>query len=251
MEEENIYGANAVTGSKEDAKALEGRDVEIKTTNTQTVVMKPDDQPQDTQEGEGDKPQEEEETPEQKLAKDVQGQIQAEEDAKKDLEAKGVQWEKLSDEYESTGVLSAESLAALEKAGYPKSVVDAYIKGMEATATQFENQVMGYAGGKEQFQQVTGFIQSQGTAYVNAFNSAIQSGDLTQIKITIEGFKAQMTQKYGTSNRTIMGKGNVQTGTKGYGSKAEMTQAMSDSRYGRDPAYTKEVEMKTARSRFL
>lgn len=255
-QQENLYGDKAIIGSKEDAtQALDGRDVQIKTSNTQTVTLKPEEETQHTNNDPADETQEtdqeQDQTPEQKLEKDIKAQMQAEQDAKKDLEAKGIQWDHLAQEYEATGTLSASSLADLEKAGYPRSVVDAYVKGMEATALQFENQVMEYAGGKEHFQQITGFIKSLGTPYINAFNTAIQSGDLTQIRVTLEGFKAQMAQKYGTNNRTILGKGYAQTGIKGFESKDEMTKAMSDKRYGRDPKYTKEIETKTARSKFL
>ncbi|SHJ82513.1 capsid assembly protein [Propionispora hippei] len=258
---ENIYGDNAIVGNKEDAeKALEGRDVQITTTNTQTVnlktedgdgTVKTDDTPKDdTKDGDNKQP-DTEVTPEKQLETDIKTQIQAEEDAKKDLAAKGVDFNAIAAEYEANGTLSADTLSKLEKAGYPKSVVDAYIAGMEATAARFEAQVYEYAGGKEAFQQMTQFVQGLGNEYVNAFNRVIETGDLTQIRIAIQGFKAQMTAKYGTANRTIMGKGNTTTGVQGFTSREEMVKAMSDPRYLRDPGYTREVQEKTMKSTFM
>lgn len=258
---ENLYGENAIVGNKEDAeKALDGRDVKITTTNTQTVNLKTeggdgtvtDETPKDdTKDGDNKQPDEAEVTPEKQLETDIKTQIQAEEDAKKDLAAKGVDFNAIAAEYESNGALSAETLAKLDKAGYPKSVVDAYIAGMEATAARFEAQVYEYAGGREAFQQMTQFVQGLGNEYVNAFNKVIETGDMTQIRIAIQGFKAQMASKYGTANRTIMGKGNTATGVQGFTSREEMVKAMSDPRYLRDPGYTREVQEKTMKSTFM
>jgi hypothetical protein len=259
---ENIYGSNAVTSNPEEAaKILEGRDVQITTSNTQTFTTKTEDgqtgtetTPKDDTTGDQGNQQadtqKQESTPEQQLATDIQTQIKAEEDAKKDLAAKGVDFNAIAAEYESNGTLSADTLGKLEKAGYPKSVVDAYIAGMEATAARFESQVYDYAGGKEAFQQMTQFVQGLGNEYVNAFNKVIETGDLTQIRIAIQGFKSQMAAKYGTTNRTIMGNSTSTKTAQGFTSRSEMVKAMSDPRYLRDPQYTKEVRAKTALTNF-
>lgn len=249
-EDDSLYGKDVIIGSMEDA--LRGRDVEIKTTNTNTVSLKGEG----TGEGEmtpqalNDK-QPDEPNPEKQLENDIQTQIKAEEDVKKDLAAKGVDFDAVAKEFEATGTLGEETLAKLEKAGYPRSVVDAYIAGMAATAARFEQQVYEYAGGKEDFQQMANFIQSLGNEYVNAFNKVIETGDLTQIRIAINGFKAQMTAKYGTANRSLLGRGATSAPVQGFVSRAEMVKAMSDPRYLRDPQYTREVQEKTMLSSFI
>lgn len=251
---ENLYGTNVITGNKDDAeKALEGRDVEIRTTNTQTITMKPEGDETPTDKNPEVKTETTPEvTPEQQLGTDIQNQLKAEQDARKDLASKGVDFDVIATEYETNGTLSAETFAKLEKAGYPRSVVDAYIAGMEATAARFEAQVYDYAGGKEAFMQMTQFVQGMGNEYVNAFNKVIETGDLTQIRIAINGFKAQMAAKYGTNNRTIMGRSNGTAQTvQGFTSRDEMVKAMSDPRYGRDPGYTKEIQEKTIRATFM
>lgn len=252
MEEESLYGKDAIVGSKEDATiAAEGRDVEIKTSTTQTVNMKTEgDQQVTTGDDQEEVKTDTEVTPEQKLENDIKNQLQAEEDVKVDFKGKGLDFDVIATEYETNGSLSEETLGKLKEAGYPKSVVDAYISGMEATAAQFEQQVFEYAGGKQQFERVSQFIASQGDVMVDTFNRVIGSGDLMQIKIALQGFQAQMDQKYGTAGRTVMGNGN-KTVVAGYQSKSEMTAAMSDPRYGRDPAYTREVQNKTMRATFL
>ena len=253
---ENLYGDNAIVGNKEDA--LAGRDVEIKTTNTQTVTMSQEgDEQQTTQTQEQNQEQTQEQTqepevnPEQQLEKDLQTQMQADKDVRADLTAKGVDFNAIAAEYENNGGLSPETFAKLEQAGYPKSAVDAYIAGMDATAARFEAQVYDYAGGKEEFHRMADFVRGMGDQYVNAFNKVIDTGDLTQIRIAIEGFRSQMESKFGTSNRTVMGNGRPTPAVQGFTSRDEMVKAMSDPRYLRDPAYTKEVQNKTIRSTFI
>lgn len=256
MDDENIYGAGAITGSKEDAAKdpLAGRDVAIKTGSTSTVNLKTEstaDAAENKSADEQGNQQETDVTPEQKLEGDIKNQIQAEADIAKDLETKGVDFNALASEYEADGKLSEETLEKLTKAGYPKSAVDAYISGMEANAARFEQQVYDYAGGKEAFTRLTQFVQAQGSQAISTFNTVLNTGDLGQIRLALQGFQAQMGQKFGTQNQTLMGKPSSQTEVQGFASKQEMVTAMSDKRYGRDPGYTKEVQQKTIRSTFM
>lgn len=190
--------------------------------------------------------------PEQPEAEDVQQevnqQLQTEQDLKADLQTRGVDFDALSDEFEKNGQLSQESLDKLSKAGYPKSVVDAYLNGMQATADRFAAQVKSFAGGDEAFAQMQKFIATQSTADINAFNSLIENGDLGQIKLAIQGIKAEMTQKYGTANPTVMGNGSDRGTPTGYTTTREMTKDMADPRYQVDPAFTREVLQKIKNS---
>lgn len=251
-EEESLYGKDVIVGNKEDAaKAADGRDVQIKTSTTQTIKMKTEGEAAaGTEDNQDTGADEQEVTTEQKLEGDIKNQLQAEEDAKADLKGKGVDFDAIAAEYENDGELSAATLVKLQKAGYPKSVVDAYITGMEATAARFESQVYDYAGGKQQFERLSQFVAAQGQGMMDTFNRVLATGDLMQIKIALQGFQAQMGQKYGTAGRSVMGSGSKAT-VQGFQTKAEMTTAMSDPRYGRDPQYTKEVQYKTMRSSFM
>lgn len=260
--EESIYGSNAIVGNNV-TPAPVGRDVDIQTSNTQTITLntggQPQGEPQGQPQGEPNAQPQADPTktveqivdPEATLTKEIQQAQQADKDIQADLTAKGVDFNTLATEYEKTGVLSAESLAQLEKAGYPRSAVNAYIAGMDATTAKFENTVYEYAGGKEEYARMAQFISSMGQNYVQAFDRAVDSGDLTQIRMAITGFKAQMTQKYGTNNRNILGGNATNTGVQGFANKGEMTAAMRDARYGRDPGYTKEVQNKVIAASFM
>lgn len=173
-----------------------------------------------------------------------QNSIQQGKEVAADLATKGIDFGALEAEYGNNGELSAESLASLEKAGYPKAMVDAYIAGMEAQANAFVSSVKAMAGGEEGWAQVAQFIQSQGDATAKAFNSLIEAGDLGQIQLAVNGLKAQMATTFGTANPTLMGGPAQAQGQQGYQSHAEMMADMKDTRYQKDPAFTQQVYMK-------
>lgn len=184
----------------------------------------------------------------QQVQQDINAQIQTEKDLKADLSARGIDFDALDEEYDKNGQLSQESLDKLAKAGYPKSVVDAYLNGVQALADRFVNQVKSFAGGDEAFARMQQFLSTRPAAEVNAFNSLIEHGDLGQIQLAMQGIKAQMTQKYGTANPTVMGNGSAKESPTGYTSTRQMIKDMSDPRYQVDPAFTREVMQKIQNS---
>lgn len=253
---EELYGANAVTGSAEDAeKALEGREVEITTGDTQKVTVgektaepkaheaKPNEEVKD-----GEQPPNEE----QAMQEDINGYQTAEADLRNDLNSKGLDFDQIQTEFENNGELSQNTLDALDKAGYPKSVVDAYISGLEATVDRFVSAVHSMAGGEAEFNKLAEFIKSEGKGAIETFNKTLETGDLGQLRAVMDGFRSRMVSKRGTSNRSLLGgggsTGNVVTG---FATKDEMVAAMSDKRYARDPVYTNEVQNKVMHSNFL
>ena len=180
----------------------------------------------------------------------VKEQQKAEQDVKADLETKGVDYDALVKEYEDNGKLSDESMKALKRAGYPETIVNAFIKGFEAQVNEFTNAVYKMAGGEAEYGKLCNFIKGLGEADVQAFNETINSGSLTQLAALINGYKAQMTTKYGTSNRSIPGGANA-VEAHGFNSKDAMIKAMNDPRYGNDMAYTERVQRMTMQSTFL
>ena len=60
----------------------------------------------------------------------------------------------------------------------------------------------------------------------------------------LEGIKAKRNAKMGTRNPSILGRGSIRPRVQGFSSKEDLIKAFSDPRYGRDPAYMREMEMK-------
>ena len=189
-------------------------------------------------------------TAEAQVQKDLDAQQQTEKEVKAKLAEQGVDFDALAAEYDRDGALSQKSLDALAQAGYPKSVVDAYIDGLEAKAERFVSVVKGYAGGEQAFEQLRTYLAAQPKDIIDGFNAAVKSGNLSEIRLAIEGVKANMVKAYGTKNPTIMGNGGAGTPA-GYTSVEQMTKDMSDPRYQKDPAFTRDVIRKINQATFF
>ena len=183
-----------------------------------------------------DKPEEDEQT-----AFDTQ--VERDNEIKNDLAKHNIDFDALGEEYQKNGELSKESIDKLEKAGYPKAMVDAYLDGLQATTEKFVNRIYSMAGGKENYEKIIGFIKTQPESVINAYNATITQGNLNQIELALNGIKAQMKTAYGTSNPTLMG-GAVTSTAEGYTSMEQMTKDMADPRYQVDPKFTRSVMMK-------
>ena len=195
----------------------------------------PEDKPEEDKNSE-DKPDVDEQT-----AFDTQ--VERDNEIKNELAKHNIDFDALGDEYQKNGELSKESIDKLEKAGYPKAMVDAYLDGLQATTEKFVNRIYSMAGGKENYEKIIGFIKTQPESVINAYNATITQGNLNQIELALNGIKAQMKTAYGTSNPTLMG-GAATSTAEGYTSMEQMTKDMADPRYQVDPKFTRSVMMK-------
>ena len=171
--------------------------------------------------------------------------------AEKDLVSKGVDFSGLENEYMNNGRLSQQSYETLEKAGYPKAVVDGMLAGWEAASTRFVNDVHALAGGQEEFARIQQFVSSQNKDVINAFNATLDSENLTQIRMALEGIKGQMVKQYGTQRPSIVGNAAPSVDRSGYESTDEMIKDMSDPRYQKDAKFTREVYRKVKYSKLF
>lgn len=251
--EESIYGSNVITGSKEDLEQdLANRGVVIQTDNSENIVVKKEEDVED------ETPKDEEtqdEDVDKVITDEIQEQLKASKEAENVLTSKGVDYEALTKEYEETGGFSEKTYQALEKAGFNKQLVDSYVKGMEAVAEKFTNTVYDYVGGREAYEEMTKYIVSQGAKQVDSFNRLVSTGDMEQIKMAIDGINAKMASnkqaKHGTKNPSILGGGGSTVSNEGFATKAEMIDAMSDKRYGRDKSYTLGIQAKMVKTKFI
>lgn len=172
------------------------------------------------------------------------------EDAQKLVSDKGLDYDALAQEYEDNGKLSDKTYEALQGAGFPKNVVDMFIKGIEASNAQFVNEVKTYAGGDEKYNQITQFVKAQGQTAIDGFNATINSGNLQSIKLMLDGINASIIQRNGTAKATVMGSASA-TSSQGYANEAELCKAIDDKRYGVDKAYTEEVTQRLMKSSFV
>ena len=163
----------------------------------------------------------------------------------KDLKAKGVDFNQAIKEYNEYGALSSKTMADLAQAGYPSEVIEGFIESRQNLESEFTNAVYKSAGGEQAYNKVIEWAQGNlSNKVLSSFNRAIDNNNLEAVTLMFEGMKAKMIAKQGTRNPTIMGGGVTTGGYKGFSSKQEVVEAMSDPRYGADPSYTRAIEMK-------
>lgn len=242
MENANVTATNEVAENENQQVTPE---VTVTTNgNTVTASVEPVDPMADPKEtNDNTEPPKVEVKEDNNLQSDIVNQQKADNDAKATLESKGVDFDKLAEEYSNDGKLSDDSMKILKDAGFPESVVNAYLSGLEAINERFATQVKGFAGGDDGYAKLTEFIKTQPQSVIDAFNSTIATGNLGQIELTIGGLMSKMNKAYGTSNPTVMG-GVANAATEGYTSMEQMTKDMSDPRYQVDPKFTRSVMMK-------
>jgi len=172
----------------------------------------------------------------------------SEDDASKALSEKGLDFSEFSNEFAQNGELSAESYDKLEKAGIPKEMVDQYIEGQRARATQYESTIKGEVGGDEKYTEMVIWAKANMTAdEINAFNTAVSSGDINQARLAVLGLSAKFGSANGSEPKRMVAGGKA-SGEDVFESTTQITEAMRDPRYKNDPAYRSKVQAKLARS---
>jgi len=163
------------------------------------------------------------------------------------LGANGIDFNVLQQEYQELGGLSEDAYAALEEAGFPEAVVDQWIAGQQAISQQVQTEMFSLVGGQEQYQELVGWAaDALPEAEIDAFNATMATQDPNMIRLAIQGLNARYRSEAAPS-LLQGGTGPVSTGGK-FESTAELTAAMSDPRYEKDPAYRQQVSDKLARS---
>ena len=168
--------------------------------------------------------------------------------AEKAVETAGLNMDTLASEYAEKGELDEKSYEALEKAGIPKDYVNQFIEGQKAIADQQASSIKNMVGGSEAYTEMTEWAaENMSDEEKSAYNTAVNSKDIETAKLAVVGLKAKFEKANGNEPNLLEGKGTV-SGEKGYASWAEVTRAMGDERYSKDPAYQALVKEKLANS---
>lgn len=169
--------------------------------------------------------------------------------ATKAVDSAGLNMETLSEEFAKDGKLADGSYKSLEKAGIPKEYVDRFIAGQQAIADQQSATVKNLVGGTESYDNMSEWAgQNLTETEKQAYNTAVNSKDLEAVKLAVVGLKARYAQSTGSEPTLVEGKASP-SAEQGFASWAQVTQAMSDPRYAKDPAYQAEVKNKLANSK--
>ena len=86
---------------------------------------------------------------------------------------------------------------------------------------------------------------------IEAYNTSINSGNMDQIQLTVQGLKSRYTAANGSEPKLISGDTSSANAGGRFDSVAQLTEAMRDPRYAKDAAFRKSVQNKLANSSIL
>jgi len=168
-----------------------------------------------------------------------------------ELEELGIDFDDLSQEFATLGGLTEDSYDSLLEAGIPRSVVDQFIDGQMAVADQMQEQAFSQVGGQEAYTDMVSWAADNiPEASIDAFNDAVNSGNIETANLAIQGLQARYRSVNGNEPSLVMGETNSVTGGV-FDSAAQLTAAMRDPRYSTDSAYRQSVASKLSRSNVL
>ena len=180
---------------------------------------------------------------------------QAYSDLEKKISSSGAKLDGLdayAQEFNTSGDLSEESIKKIAAMGIPENLVKAYVDGQKAVLDNNVASVFNLAGGEGNYTQLIDWAGgSLPQEEVDSFNAIIDSGNMNSIRLAVAGLKARYEQANGSSRGGLI-QGET-TGVSGgaFRSVAEITAAMRDPRYAKDPAYRQDVEMRVGLSNAL
>lgn len=169
----------------------------------------------------------------------------------KALAPAGLKLAEFNSEFAQTGALSDESYSKLEKAGYDRAIVDQFIEGQKARATQFDGSIKDEVGGGEAYNTMVDWAKANlSPGEIDAYNTAVGSGKADNAKLAALGLKAKYDKANGSDPQRLLG-GQATGSADVFESMAQVTAAMKDARYKEDPAYRAKVQAKLGRSNVI
>ena len=164
------------------------------------------------------------------------------------VEAQGVDFDSLQNEYNEHGELGEAALQKLADAGFSNDLVKSWIQGQEALNTSYQTSVYEIVGGEESYKEMLSWAgDNLSQAEISAYDRAVDSGDIEMVKMAVAGLQAKYQTVEGADPTLVAGQSTSSSGGT-YSSWAEVTTAMKDPRYESDPAYRQQVANKLDRS---
>lgn len=160
--------------------------------------------------------------------------------------------EKFQTEFNEKQSLTDESYSELGEMGYSREMVDAYIRGATTVLSADEaDTLIENFGGQEAFDDMRGWAGKNLTAAeLETFNGALQTKASSEMAMTWLKGKMEASEGY-DPEVNLSGipagapKADVFTG------KHEVKAVIKDPRWGKDKAWTREMEAKIGRSRLF
>ncbi len=166
------------------------------------------------------------------------------------LEQSKVDYVSINEYWQEKGEITDAHYKELEQAGFPKSLVDAHLKGLREEAAVTEKEILAIRSsyGEDNFANMQQWASENLTeAEKKAYSAGISSDSIEQVKLTVAGLHARYIANVGSEPNLLSGRPSS-GGADKFESTAQLEDAMNDPRYKRDPAFRAKVEDKLGRS---
>jgi len=161
----------------------------------------------------------------------------------------GMDFNAMQAEYAQNGGLSDETYEALNENGFPPELVDSWIQGQEALVNNFQSSIFEQVGGQDNYAQILSWAsENLSEAEIQAYDNAIDSGDLGTVQLALSGLQTKFQSDAGVDPSLFEGQSTTTSGG-AYGSWAEATVDIGNPRYENDPAFREQVAAKLMRSK--
>jgi len=166
------------------------------------------------------------------------------------LDERGLSLQSFQDEYNENGKLSDTAYNTLDEAGIGREVVDTWVQGQEALADQNITNLYNSVGGEESYNKMLEWANENLEPWeTDAFNKQIESLDAVS-QFAVLGLQARYQNSEGGLPALIAGDVSEDIAPR-YESLAQITSAMSNPLYVKDPAYRAKVAQRLNNSTVL
>tara|TARA_R100001510_G_C7656046_1_gene215646 strand:- start:594 stop:1343 length:750 start_codon:yes stop_codon:yes gene_type:complete len=161
----------------------------------------------------------------------------------------------LSEEFDQTGDVSERSRQRLADTGIPRAFIDQYIEGQKVVAENAIKNVYASVGGEENYNNMLQWATNTLTDNeIDVFNDMV-AGSAEETTMAVNGMYARYIQSGSqppTKQPLVQGDTSPDLPSGGtFQSRAQITQAISDPRYKKDPAYRQDVYRRLQNSNAL
>jgi len=163
-------------------------------------------------------------------------------------------FEQFSDSYDvESGKLSDEAIAKVKAdiPGVSDAMINQFMAGQFALASQMQDRLMTVAGGKDGYSQMIEWASTQlNESETTTFNEAVNSGNEVAATEAVKGLNARFRQNSSVKpQRTLSGDG-VGSGNNGYVSYNDFIEDISKPEYKRSEQFRQSVQKRLAASYF-
>ena len=172
------------------------------------------------------------------------------EEVQQEVQQRGL--EKFYNEFAETGALTDKSYDELAKQGLDKDLVNSYIDGQKAVADKNTKAIQDVAGGAENYTELVNWAgKNLSEAEQTTFNNMVDGGDVEQAKFAVQGLMMKSGTNFNPNQPKLFEGTSDIVSADAFTSVSQVTDAMNDPRYEKDPSYRKEIENKISRSKVI